>query len=119
MRLRQVVPHEHWPSGDGRPLAVLRLEPAQLATRYGLRFDAGYDNLDAYQRAALAMPGGNQVWLVRHRGDPEPGTVAYVDAAQELLQAKAFLMQTLGLVTADFRWMAPGAADPVAATGSW
>lgn len=112
MPVRQIPPHP-WPSGDNRPIATLALEPAALKARHGLVFEDGWDNLDYVQRAAIELADRSQAWLVRHRGDPAPGTVVYVDAAADFGRARDLVLQALDLTQAAFSWIAPD-PEPVA-----
>lgn len=112
MSVRQIPPHR-WPSGDNRPIATLALDPAALTARYGPVFEDSWDNLDYVQRAAIELADGSQAWLMRHRGDPAPGTVVYVDAEVDFGRARAFVLQALDLTSAAFSWVAP---DPESAT---
>ena len=114
MPVRQVPPHQHFPSGDSRPLVVLTGEPRQLAARYGLSFEEGEDDFDAFQLAAIALADSSQVWLLKYRGDPNPGTVVYVDAGADFAHAKALLAQSLELADEDILWVSPFAVLPAA-----
>ncbi len=107
MSIRQVAPLEHWPSGDSRPVAVLALEPDALAERYGLAFAVDVDDLDRYRLAAVELDDGQQVWLLRHVGDPNPGTVVRVDARADVEAMRHALVRAFGLSPADIIWSAP------------
>lgn len=114
MPIRQISPYR-WPSGDNRPIATLALDPAELTARYGLVFEEDWDNLDYLQRAAIELADGTPAWLMRHRGDPHPGTVVYVDAAAHFGKARNLVLQSLNLTPAAFSWVAP---DPEPAATS-
>ena len=114
MPVRQVPPHQHFPSGDSRPLVVLTGEPRQLAARYGLSFEEGEDDFDAFHLAAIALADGSQAWLLKYRGDPNPGTVVYVDVAADFAHAKALLDQALELADEDILWVSPFVVAPAA-----
>ncbi len=114
MPVRQIPPHR-WPSGDNRPVMTLALDPAALMARYGLVFEDGWDNLDYVQRAAIELADGSQAWLMRHRGDPAPGTVVCVDAGVDFGRARGLVLQALDLTPAAFSWVAP---DPESAATS-
>lgn len=115
MHVRQVQPHERWPSGDSRAIAVLAAEPDELTARYGMTFEEGADDLDYSRLAALVLADGSQIWLMRHRGNPEPGTVVYADATADANEARRLLAHSLGMYERDFTWIAPVPA-PLAAT---
>lgn len=112
MHVPQVRPDDRFPSGDGRPLATLRFSPEELATRFGLTFEEDYDDLDWFDLAAIALPDRSQAWLMRHRGNPEPGTTVYVDASAHPARTKELVQQVLGLADEDFCWIAPAADAP-------
>lgn len=107
MLVRQVQPDAMFPSGDSLALAMLRFAPKELAQRYGLSFNEDYDDLGWYTLAAIVLPDGSQAWLLRHRGNPVPGTVVYVDADADLIQATTQLKQVLALTDDDITWVAP------------
>ena len=116
MVVRQVPPHQHFPSGDSRPLVVLTGEPRELAVRYGLSFEEGEDDFDAFQLAAVALADGSQAWLLKYRGDPNPGTVVYVDAGADFPRAQALLTEALELAPEHLLWASPFATAATAPT---
>jgi hypothetical protein len=95
-------------SGDSRPLAVLADEPDTVATRWGLRFSEGVDDLDAFRYAVVELPGALRVSLAKHHGDPNPGTVVRIDAEDDPATVRARLIEALGLSPGDVLWWAPG-----------
>jgi len=108
MAVKQVRPHVHFPSGDSRALVELPFEPEELIGRYGISFEERCDDLDTYRLAAIVLPDGSQVWLVRYRGEQDAGTTVYVDAAADLGQAKDLLLQMFALAEEDLRWIGLG-----------
>lgn len=110
MAIRQVQAHPHFPSGDSRALVEIPFDPAELAARFGLAFEDAYDDLDRYQRAAIALPDGSQAWLVKYRGEADAGTTVYVDAAADVDAAKNLLLRTMLLTEEDLLWVAPEVA---------
>lgn len=107
MAVRQVQPHGHFPSGDRRALLEVALDPADLADRYGLSFEEELDDLDRYQRAAVALPDGSQAWLIKYRGEAGTGTTVYVDAAADPGETKRLLLRMLALAEKDLSWAGP------------
>jgi len=87
MGIYQVTPYERWPSGDSRPIVMLRANPAELHERYGLLFEHDTDDLDDYDLAAIELPDSTQAWLMRHVGNHVPGTIVYVDARADFERA--------------------------------
>lgn len=110
MTLHQGRPQDHFPSGDSRALLELALDPAHFAERDGVAFEEGFDDLDWYQRAAIALPDGSQAWLVKDRGERGVGTTVYGDAAADPAETSDVLLATLGLHERDVAWTAPGVA---------
>lgn len=56
------LPSIEWPSGDSKPVALLRCEPERLSARLNFEFLEGIDDLD-YVRTALLEPGDGQTRL--------------------------------------------------------
>lgn len=111
MGVRQVPP-KPWPSGDSRPIAVLPFELPELTARYGLDYEDGVDDLDRFGLAAIELADGQQAWLYKHDGDPNPGIVVRVDARADPDEAKRLLLDALGLDCQDLWWAGP---EPVPA----
>ena len=107
MKIHQVKPQKHWPSGDSRPIAVLPFGIATLADRYGLTFEEEIDDLDHYRLAAIQLSNGQQAWLTRYEGDPGPGTVVHVDSDADVEVVQSLLGKALGLNRSAFLWLAP------------
>ena len=114
MPVQQVQPHDLFPSGDYRDLAEIGASPDELAARFGLVFAKLLDDLDWFKLAAIALPDGSQLWLIKYRGDQYPGTLVRVDAGADLTQPRDQLAQVLGLTRADFLWVAPELETPAA-----
>jgi hypothetical protein len=91
------------------PVAVIGLEPAELASTRGLTFRDGHDDLDHLSESVFRGLRGTWFGLVRHLHSPEPGTELLIraanrfDARRQLLQA----MRALQLSLADLLWISP------------
>ena len=107
MSVRQVKPHMRFPSGDYCNLAELAFSPEELTERYGLKFEDGADNLDAYKLAAIELPDHSQAWFIKYQGDDDGGTLVRVDAGADPTTTMALLEQVMGLHEADFPWINP------------
>ena len=101
---RQIEPTP-WPSGRGEAVAVIELSPETFAREFGLRFFDGSDNLDLYVAAALRLPSGRQVGLLRHAGNPAPGTELHVDAKDDVVDAIREFIETFGLTADELPWV--------------
>lgn len=73
------IPLEEGAPGVSKPLAQLKLEPAELRKRVGIRFEESEDDLDRMQVAIVRIPAGRTYVLVRYRNAPEPGTIVLSD----------------------------------------
>jgi hypothetical protein len=75
------------------PITMTAADPAALESRWGLRFDDSFDNLDYVKVAVVQLQDGPRLTLLRHRGSPVPGielcavdaSPASYDAAQTLV----------------------------------
>jgi hypothetical protein len=105
--VRQVQPHDKWPSGDRIHLASVRFNVDALAARYDLTFEDGCDDLGNYRLAAIELPDRSQVWLESHEGDPPSETLLLVDAAADPEHALVQVLQTLDLNERDLTWITP------------
>jgi hypothetical protein len=112
-KIQQVTPQRVWPSGDARPIAVLDLGPDDLEQRFGLTFEEGFDDLDNYRLAALALDDGSQAWLLRHQGNPEPGTVIFADAAADAIATRRLVLGILDLDDRHVTWRPDDAISAV------
>jgi hypothetical protein len=110
MSVRQVTPLPQWPSGDSRPIAIVPFEPAELSRRYQLEFEQGIDDLDRYLLAAVELTNGEQAWLLKYNNDPNPGTVIHVDAAANVEDAQALLLDALQIERDTLLWEAPASS---------
>jgi hypothetical protein len=94
--------------GLAKPIALLRLEPAEISARYGITFEQDRDDLDALLVAAIESPTGRQFGFTRHEHSPSQGTVLHVheqspDLKAELLEA----LTLLRLRPKDLTWVHP------------
>ena len=63
-----------WGRDLGDPIAVVRLEPADLAKNRGIAFTRGHDDLDSLLIAQVKATSCGEYALVRHDHAPSPGT---------------------------------------------
>ena len=94
-----------WPSGQGEVVAMLARSPAVLEASHGLRFFEGADNLDAYDAAAIRLPSGRRVGLMRHRGNPVAGTELHADSRDDFLEAIREFLDAFELSADDLVWI--------------
>lgn len=100
----QVQP-EPWPSGHGEAIAMLDVALDLLADRHGLKFFEGTDNLGDYHAAAIRLPSGRRVGLLRHGGAPYAGVALYADAHDDTQDAVREFLQAAELPETVVSWM--------------
>ena len=74
------------------PITMIAADPADLESRWGIRFDDSFDNLDYVKVAVVQLQDGRRLTLLVHRGSSVPGielcavdaSPASYDAAQTL-----------------------------------
>ena len=95
--------------GLAKSVAVLRMEPSELAQRFGISFEEHSDDLGALNAAVFETTGGKQFGLLRHKGCPSPGTEVLVDekSTNPSADLKEF-MTLLGITEEDILLTAPG-----------
>jgi hypothetical protein len=94
-----------WPSGYGETVAVLSLSSEALASRYGLVFFDGSDNLDAYRAAAVRLESGRRIGLLQHCGAPVAGTELQADTEDEPLEVIREFLDCFGLTADELVWV--------------
>ncbi len=93
------------PPLEGKPLAVLPLEPSNLPD---ITFEAGSDGLDEYQAADVEISGGWILTLIRYKRSPTSGIDVHVAAdTGQFSQALGALAEATGLNYEDFAWVSP------------
>jgi hypothetical protein len=94
-----------WPSGDGRPSAVVPLDPGAVERRLsGVRFREVTDDLDRGVVAVLLLGNNTVAMLLRYEHAPESGTSVYVDA-DDKGTALSFLLGLLRVSPDDLTWV--------------
>jgi hypothetical protein len=67
--------------GKSVPIATIGLSPEELSSASSVAFRVDHDGLDDTLEATFCSVGGRRLGLVRHVGDPEPGTKLYAETA--------------------------------------
>lgn len=110
-RLTQVQPTPG-PSGHGDAVAVVGVPIDEFAARHGLpRFD-GADNLARYRAAAVRLPSGRRIGLLRHDGAPDRGTEIHADSADDPQEVVRELVRAAGIARSSVTWIRDGALVP-------
>jgi hypothetical protein len=104
-----------WPSGYGEIIAMLDVAAESLAARYNLKWFEGTDNLGDYDAVIVQVASGRRLGLVRHHGDPEPGTEVHADVNDDVRDAVRELLQALELPEDVVTWMREAVVVPEAA----
>lgn len=89
--------------------ALLRRSPEDIGRKFGVRFEASWDDLDHLEIALLQIDGGPQFALVRHRGAPVDGTEVWLHPEEwnrpGVLEA---VLTELDVPPGDVLWRLPG-----------
>jgi hypothetical protein len=110
-RYQQIQP-ELWPSGYGEVIALIKPSLEWVSAQYGLSFFEGTDNLDDYHAAAIRLPSGRMVGILRHVGAPYEGVEVHADAHDDVHDAVRELLQALELPEDAVAWMREAVAVP-------
>jgi hypothetical protein len=104
----QQIPLQQMERGLARPVATLRLEPAEIAKRVGLTFETAKDDLDELEAAVFKANSGRQIALVRHRHQPNRGTDILInERSRDLNSAVRDALQALNFEAHDLQWTSP------------
>jgi hypothetical protein len=102
------IPLEKMERGLARPVATLRLEPAEITSRLGLKFESAHDDLDELRAAAFRAPNGRQFALVRHQNQPNTGTDILInEKSRDLSTALLDALQVLRSEPRELQWTHP------------
>ena len=100
-----------WGRDLGDPIAVVDLEPHDLAKNRAIVFCSGHDDLDSLSIAVVKAASGREYALLRHDGAPLPGTQilsrAKVDDPKLLVVDLLELLTYLNVPIAAVTWTAP------------
>jgi hypothetical protein len=88
-------------------VGLLRLAPDELRDLYALDFVQDSDDLDYFEASVIRLPSGRLVALLRHRGNPAPGTEILVEASDDRTAARAELLRALNLPLQSLSWSRP------------
>ena len=104
----QQIPLQQMERGLARPVATLRLEPAEISKRVGLKFETAKDDLDDLEAALFKARTGRQIALVRHRHQPNRGTDILInERSRDLNAAVRDALQALNFEAHDLQWTNP------------
>ena len=91
-----------WPNGDTRFLAILKLEPGQLAAHTGVRFVEDRDDLDRVLVAVIeSRATGHRYGLLRYERSPSAGTDVYSSKDLDPGIGLPDVLDSLGLTSDD------------------
>lgn len=110
-RYQQIQP-QPWPSGYGEAIALIEPSPEWLSAEYGFSFFEGTDNLDDYRAAAVKLPSGRMVGILRHAGAPYEGVEVHADVRDDVRDAVRELLQALELPEDVVTWIREAVVVP-------
>ena len=89
-------------------MAVVDLEPSDLARRCKITFSETQDDFDLLLGAVIETPSGKHFSLVRHLRSQSPGTEVWTAVDSPDLDADLEeVLEALGLGAGDVTWTAP------------
>jgi hypothetical protein len=100
-----------FPNGAGQPIAILALEPPELAARFGLGFGTGFDDVDYSRFTNYELGDGSHVLLLKHLRAPIAGTEIWADRKADWPATIAALLAKLNLTEQDLLWRADVSDD--------
>ena len=98
------VTEGRWPSGREQIIGILTSDPAQLAEVNHIEFSPGSDDLDTFLQAALRLPSGRPVLLMRYSKMPTTGTLVLADSLDDPAEARRELLLILHQSLHGFSW---------------
>lgn len=103
------IPLHRMTRGLAKPIARIRLEPKDIATRFGITFEPSRDDLDQLEAAVFRSKSGRQFALVRHQHQPDPGTdILTNENSRRLTEDLREVLRFLALRWRDLSWIHPG-----------
>jgi hypothetical protein len=94
--------------GIDRPIALLRLEPENLALRAGINFEEVSDDLDQAKLCLIRTTEGRPYILLKYLRSPQAGTeVLTTSDSADLASDLDEVLEELGLTTRDVAWELP------------
>lgn len=94
-----------WPSDADKPIGALDAAPDELSERFGLEFQRGLDDLDAYSQVAVRLPSGRVVQLVCYDAYRDHGTILFVDQEDDGADARREFLLSMGMDEGDLAWI--------------
>ena len=95
-----------WPSGDNKPLILLRTTATDLSSKYGLVFFREKDDLDWGNWSHYIDEFIGPVVFVEYENAPVKGVDILVDKNVATALALNRVRESLGLVDSDIEWHA-------------
>ena len=100
----QQVERGNWPNGQAVPMAVIALEPPELAGRLRMRFRRRLEEFDMVESALIQLSSGVRVELVRQVNNPFPGTQLWVEESLDPEDVIAEFLADAGLPGESITW---------------
>jgi hypothetical protein len=94
-----------WPSGDDKPVCMLRYNHQEFARKAGLNFENGIDDLDEYFGSFIINPEIGPIKFLEYLNAPTSGITVYVDSLIKTSYAVKTIKQSFDLVDSDLRWV--------------
>ncbi len=94
-----------WPSGNGKPVCMLRFDHAECAALTGIPFEKGVDDLDEYFAGVLVDDRVGPMQFMYYLNAPIKGAVVSVDSWVKTAHAVEVVKTRFGLAASDLYWV--------------
>ena len=94
-----------WPSGNDKPVCMLRYGYHDFARKTGISFENGVDDLDEYFGSFLIDSVIGPLKFLEYLNAPSSGIVVYVDSLIKTSHAVNFIKEKFHLLDSDIIWM--------------
>jgi hypothetical protein len=93
-----------WPSGDEKPICLIRVGHEELSRKFGLVFENGVDDLDEYFGSLIVDEKIGPIKFLEYVSSPVKGVSIYVDSKKKASQAVFEITKKFDLEESDFVW---------------
>lgn len=94
-----------WPSGNDKPVCLLRFSHEEFSRKAGIVFENGSDDLDEYFGSFAEDKEIGPMEFLYYLNAPVPGVAVYVDSTIETSRALMTIKKKFNLIDTDISWI--------------
>jgi len=94
-----------WPSGEDKPVCLLKDDHRQFSQKTGVKFESGIDDLDEYFGGFVVDNELGPVKFLYYLNAPIPGVVIYVDSLIKTSHAVDVIKRHFNISDSDLNWV--------------